>query len=506
MSNWFTQLKKFLGGSERREARGEAPSPSQRSAPSPTETNKKGKPTQPRAGSKPAPAAQTSNTGKNGRPLSYLLVVGLDFGTAFTKCVVRDAHVRDPGRAHPVRFKLAGSSSYLVPSVVYMDGDKRYSAFDVDENATLRRIDHLKMRLVSCADPARAHAWGMDQIEETKVSSAWFIAQVLAHVGREIREIWPDFGDRPDDTCFVNICVPIAYAEGQGIETTILDSLCAAWNTVGPAGVTPPSVAEVSLALRASDALIEARNFCYAYPETSANLQTYLRSRARLPGLYLLMDVGAGTMDLSFFILHSDTGTDKPLIYLHGSVLDVGSSRLEIEVLKRNPSFRTADVVAHKEGRVKRSDPLITKELDWARRHLRNEVAVGVGKGVSDAEARLSEDLRVSQRQMKEVNLLFAGGGFCRDPYEEGARFFHRNRQWSHEPLARELPEAVDIKWPKSSDAVRVSFKRLSVAYGLSFPRFELENHKFPNEVTPAPGTIKEEGPERLIAPSKDDV
>src|SRR6478735_1758773 len=36
------------------------------------------------------------------RNLEHLIVVGLDFGTAYTKCVVRDALVRDPGKAYPV--------------------------------------------------------------------------------------------------------------------------------------------------------------------------------------------------------------------------------------------------------------------------------------------------------------------------------------------------------------------------------------------------------------------
>lgn len=508
MSDWFAQLKSLLGVASspkaRRKGKDVTPKSSEKIEPSDRKLSATETPERTRRAVSP----QSGNGGtsaRSGRRLGYLLVVGFDFGTAFTKCVIRDANVRDPGRAHPVRFKLADGWSYLVPSLVYMDGTTPRSAFDTPADSKLPRIDHLKMRLVASADPARAHAWGMKaaELNEAKALSAWFVAHVLAHVGREILTIWSDFGERPDDACFVNICVPISNADAHHVETAFSEALCAAWNTVGRGGVTPPSIERIREVLAKKESLNEAKDFCYTYPETSANLQTYLRSRARLPGLYLLIDVGAGTMDLSFFILHSDAGVEKPLIYLHGSVLEVGSSRIEIEVLKRNPKLPLEEVVAHKEGRATPKDSLIIHELDLVRKKLRSEVATGVGRGVSDAEARINEDLRAAQRQMKGLSLLFAGGGFCHDPYEQGARFFHRHRQWPHEPPGRELPDASDLKW---GETAQVPFKRLSVAYGLSFPRFELENHKFPSEVRPVARLIDEEPPDRPYAPTKDDV
>src|SRR5207249_4143220 len=52
----------------------------------------------------------------------YSFNVGLDFGTAFSKCVLRDTRL-SPSRAFIVPFQHEGESPLLVPSEVYCNGD-----------------------------------------------------------------------------------------------------------------------------------------------------------------------------------------------------------------------------------------------------------------------------------------------------------------------------------------------------------------------------------------------
>lgn len=439
------------------------------------------------------------------RETGYLIVAGLDFGTAYTKCIVRDATVRDPGKAYPIAFNLQGGRSYLFPSVVVRSQSRFRSALNADIASSEGAIDYLKMRLVAEVEGDRAATWRTTDCETSmQLVVAWFLSQVLADVGRECRLIWPDFGAHPDDAFFVNCCVPIAYADGSKVDDALLKALCAANVAVGPAGIKPPTLKQIEAALNDTEKLTQAREYCYTYPETSANLQSYLKSRARQPGLYLFLDVGAGTVDLSFFQLMKDEGAEAPLRYYHAAVLDYGSSRLELKTVRIEPSLAIADVIEFKEGRHSGPTEELVAAFNQACSEILKEVGKGVGDGVVVTEGKLHVDRQVQLRQMRSVKLMFAGGGFTANPYELAARFFQTARQWDTRAPINPLPQPDDIAWTDSVDPVE--FSRLSVAYGLSFARYELDGQRFPGETKVNPETrLRPHRPE-IVAPSKDEV
>lgn len=505
MSGWFDLLRGLFGrrdtSGERRDAgdKWQISPPIGGTEPSPRDTPKSPAKEQARP-----PVKKPAGTGQ-GRSMEHLIVVGLDFGTAYTKCVVRDALVRDPGKAYPVPFELAGGWSYLVPSVVVRQQTDFASAFDGPLDDANERIDYLKMRLVSELDQRRAAAWrDGESAGDMQVLVGWFIAQVLARVGQEIHRRWPDFGSHRSDECFINICVPIAYADGSRVDQCLLDALCAARNAVGPAGAQAPTVEQIRINLSDEASLRRARAHCYTYPETSANLQSYLKSRARRPGLYLFADVGAGTVDLSFFQLLEDTGKDAPLLYYHAAVLDAGSSRLELKAKEVDPGLLLSDLIAAKEGLARRTDNRLLRALAAARRTVHDEVALGVGIGVTTTEGKLHKNRYYQLTQMRNVKMMHAGGGYALDPYGHALRFFHKHRQWGDSPPLHPLPVPDDIVW--STKAKQVPFSRLSVAYGLAFARYELDGHKFPSETAVNPDGPGPASTERPSAPSKDEV
>ena len=506
MSNWFTQLFRFLGG-DNQPTPPEAKAPPKVSAEPATPTTPANVSTPHRQLRKPQrPRAPTPKSAATpGRDIGYLIVVGLDFGTAYTKCVIRDALVRDPGKAYPVPFELAGGWSYLVPSVVVRQQTNLASAFDGPLDGANERIDYLKMRLVSELDQQRAGAWRDGETAgEMQVLVAWFIAQVLARVGLEIRRRWPDYGSHLSDECFINICVPIAHADGSMVEQCLLDALCAARNAVGPCGAQAPTVAQIRINLSDETKLRQARSHCYTYPETSANLQSYLKSRARRPGLYLFADVGAGTVDLSFFQLLEDTGKDAPLLYYHAAVLDAGSSRLELKAKTADPELLLSELIAAKEGHVRRPNNRILRALTAARKTVHDEVGLGVGNGVTVTEAKLHLNRYNQLTQMRNVKMMHAGGGYALDPYGHALRFFHKHRQWGDEPPLHSLPVPDDLVW--STKGKQIPFTRLSVAYGLAFARYELDGHRFPSEMAVNPDITGPEPVERPTAPTMDEV
>ncbi len=506
MSNWFTQLFRFLRGDSQptpREAKA-PPKVSAEPATPATPANISTPLRQLREPQRPsAPSSRPANTHERG--IGYLIVVGLDFGTAYTKCVIRDALVRDPGKAYPVSFQLADGWSYLVPSIVLRQQTNLASAFDAPLDGANERIDYLKMRLVSALDQQRAGAWrDGESAGEMQVLVAWFLSQVLARVGLEIRRRWSDFGSHPSDECFINICVPIAHADGSRVEQSLLDALCAARNAVGPAGTQAPTVEQIRENLSAKEKLKTARAHCFTYPETSANLQSYLKSRSRRPGLYLFADVGAGTVDLSFFQLLEDTGKDAPLLYYHAAVLDAGSSRLELKAKIADPELLLSDLIAAKEGHVRRPNDRVLRGLKAARKTIQDEVGLGVGNGVKVTEAKLHLNRYNQLTQMRNVKMMHAGGGYALDPYGHALRYFHKYRQWGDDPPLHSLPLPDDLVW--AANGKQVEFSRLSVAYGLAFARYELDGHKFPSEIAVNQDIIGPDPVQRPTAPSKDEV
>ncbi len=283
-----------------------------------------------------------------------------------------------------------------------------------------------------------------------------------------------------------------------------MKALYAARAAVGPLGTQPPTPDSLAAIFEDAAALNKQADFCYAYPETSANLQSYLKSRSRKPGLYLLLDVGAGTVDLTFFQLLEDESNDAPLRYFHASVLDAGSSLLELLTVKRDRRIPLLDAIAHKEGKLSSPSADLIAAFSAAQREVHNKVGKLVGDGVQVTESKLHRDRHRQLALMKDLRLIFSGGGFTKEPYGEATLFFQRARQWSRYAEEERLSEPTDLDWSAVKD--EVSFRRMSVAYGLSFPRNSLENHRFPSQVLGNFHAVQREVNARPSAPTKDDV
>ncbi len=216
------------------------------------------------------------------------------------------------------------------------------------------------------------------------------------------------------------------------------------------------------------------------------------------------MDVGAGTVDLSFFQLLANESDEAPLRYYHAAVLDAGSSMLELKSLRFEPSLDRREVLAYKEGTLANPSDKLLQAFDRARREIHNYVGRGVGDAVVATESKLHTDRAMQLRQMRCVKLMFTGGGFCHAPYELAARFFQRARQWNFEAPMTPIPIPDDIEWDK--EVTPVPFPRLSVAYGLSFPRYDVDGQKFPSQTAVNPDAPRPTRRPEVQAPTKDEV
>jgi hypothetical protein len=228
-----------------------------------------------------------------------------------------------------------------------------------------------------------------------------------------------------------------------------------------------PSVDEVST----NETVAEA---CYIYPEVSANVQGFVRSRASSTGVYFFSDTGAGTVDQSVFIFVRSDGQDH-LTYLHANVMPLGSSFIE----------RRAAHLAGETG---------WQALEqWRRRKEENDdhpYLQAARREIGESLSKLTEATLVSAkkklyipRQINETRIIFGGGGHCSNPYAEAVvrafsgPFFPRGVA----PHIIGLPGPRDLELKQSENRW---MNRLSVAYGLSFPQAELATFTYPHNVS----------------------
>ena len=447
--------------------------------------------------------AMGKGAGTRSRRPPLTLNIGLDFGTAFTKCVIRDVA---NNVAYPLFVSVAGQSTFLIPSEVRIGRGSVSCPLDATHDG--QPVSYLKMALAGLADARDHKAWirhveaslPPDATTPTHIEalSVWFLARVLKAARSFIIEKWPDF--TPDrDFCFVNMAVPVAHAERPELEARFLGALRKAYALAFGASIPAGSVEALAEKLAAMRVPAELAERCYLYPEVSANVQSYIKSPAAKDGLYIFADVGAGTVDLSVFIYWPHESNEKPLSYLAAQVLPLGSSQIELRAAE-GTKHTVAQLRAAKETAHERSVAWELRDrLDSARASLELEIVQQ-----SETVLRRSREL-LRRTQFREMQILLGGGGLCQRPYVDGLKCALRNAGIIHPPTLP-LPQPGDREfiWPRGLDR-ETAFRRLSVAYGLSFLHATLDPHRYPTEMKPLPPEDDYDD-RRYRAPTKDEM
>ncbi|MCX5758444.1 MAG: hypothetical protein NTU83_08065, partial [Candidatus Hydrogenedentes bacterium] len=153
---------------------------------------------------------------------------------------------------------------------------------------------------------------------------------------------------------------------------------------------------------------------CFIYPEVSASVQGFVRSRVSKGGIYLFSDTGAATVDQSVFIFRHGNGKTDRLTYLFANVLPLGSSQIEqraaLEAGESN--WRSLE----KWRRLKETGDTAT-QLTIAR----NQVGHGLQKETIATLFTSKKKLNADniEKQLQELRVIFGGGGHVENPYEK---------------------------------------------------------------------------------------
>lgn len=408
------------------------------------------------------------------------LVLGIDFGTSCTKVIIGDPGWRAKSYAVPLVNEAQGLSRFLKPSRLKMRTPEGNDVFE--GNLKMRLMDHPE-------DPRVRELATLYLASVIRYSMAWFNAALQqAYATRQ--PVWS-----------LNLGFPAKAVE---LATPLVKSYQEVARLAALLGSSELPLSFTSLRQLASGEAHPAAipsTRVQLYPEIAAQLAGYVNSPYRMHGNLLLVDVGAGTLDVSTIILH--TGADQEVCSFHfcevarfGTVPLVEARVSALNAVIPNCSAFNMDAVqdgisaAPEEMPAmlrpgERKSPRLTKAFDEASTTFADEML--------RVALRCLTQFRVRQRDAHanpgfdpwpgQLRFFLTGGGsrsafyqkhFVGGPLETSLLRFTR---WHDDPQRRRgngqglrlepLPLPNDLEgFPES---LKNDFDRLSVAHGLAY-------------------------------------
>ena len=395
---------------------------------------------------------------------SQFLVMGIDFGTAFTKVVIRALKSRVFSDEYVCAVDFGSlskaESSYLLQTALWTNGEK----VELEERTNFRHITDLKIRIMQ--NEAEAV-----NLEETiaylalviRQSRKWFEASnngllngvtmiwqynigIPAEIDQEssqpLREIYHSIGNSAVILAESSDSISIQTAQRAQSSTE---------------KVTPPA---------------QPNNVAFI-PEVVAQAIVYAQGTGIIKGLSIVMDVGAWTLDTCAFILLDAHQANQARFHIQAAkVSSLGCIPLHQERKKAigmNVDFDTSrpmpppefySKVEREIESVKRSDAEFTEKCALQVREVLGKAQQVTGR----------EQVFVGNAK---IPFLACGGGYHAEPFKNVSQ-----KAWhDYMPAIRNGSEDqaihLTIRKPPGLDAEGIdndNYHRFSVAWGLSYP------------------------------------
>jgi len=398
--------------------------------------------------------------------------MGFDFGTSSSKIVIRTPTLAR-GRAVPVPFGSLGhpTSEYLLPTQFFRTNDEHVKL--APDPAGEKRHD-FKIRLMqTCVDNASLRDAAVYINLAIREARTWFLRTQEREIGkRPLR--W-----------HLNVGVPSSGYDDAAMRRSFRRAAELGWMlSIDEDGTRGERIDAVGLD---QDPGIEVA----VVPEVAAEVVGYARSNRRRPGLHLMVDVGAATLDVCGFILHQADGDDSYNL-LTALVLPLGAFALH--------EARVAELRGHGDV-LAASVPEVGDPLEPIPDDLRDYVSLS---SVPEYLSKVDECFRArcvapiietvmairARRDPRAaafregLPVFLCGGGarlsFYRDVVAEASRRFCQatadTRPFKVMPL--EPPDVL------IGDAITPDvYSRLAVAYGLSFDRYDIGDIRPPSTI-----------------------
>ena len=424
--------------------------------------------------------AERKNVGTPKRNKTKKAIVGIDFGTSFTKVF---CSVSDYGR-FALQFETDDPERYFLPSVLFYSAKENSLSLKKDDG--LEKIEYFKYGLINndFLTIGKIH----ENNPKTKnsislICSTFFIANVIRLVKDAVcRKCRTD-----DVVFFFNMGCPIDnFNDGhKGIYDRALN-IGFALSKVS--GFESFSVNEIDTFIN------DKRNFSDAslntLPELYAEALWFIEKHSTDEGIYTILDVGGGTVDCATIAIKREDGERKTRIYSQ-TVMPLG-----VEVLLKDfypmeyRSERPVCVGKLKEMNVKlpkhgQGYPPLTKI-----EHKKSlEFRSGFVSGVVAADNTDKKLMAEQRKKIKRIPYYAFGGG-------ADFNFYHSTIKYANEDL-QGLTQGTNIpslrREPVENDIKEIPSNRFIIAERLSHPYFyEIDGFPwdFPNNIRNTDGSF----------------
>ncbi|MDI2073064.1 hypothetical protein [Bradyrhizobium sp. Mp27] len=434
----------------------------------------KAKAATPSVGSRPAATAQMR---------AVEAVLGIDFGTRFTKVALSLPHID-----RRILLTVQGAERVVPSRLILGDDDRLYSITCGSQAKPKVPIEYLKNRL---ADP-HAGAFGgyvavgkyqLNQI--IRPACAFYLADILRRAEAAARAAFPaELSSARSVNWSANVGVPTKHFDSEmlGIFREVA-AVAWVWRTK-PAGSISP--ADLAADYEKAAASINPKEMpIQVAPELTAALVHFAEHRNTPAGAYSFFDIGGGTLDGSVFRLRRDNDGSSFDI-LAANVEELGTMAITRNLVAH--AYKSmATLVEHPiilGGVSPQISIAIPRQIEERIQTFFSTVIVGaVQRGLFPPSAQPSR--RGLNEAPKPTLPVFVGGGGCRSEWYQ--RLFVRTcEEYSHSSQWGIAGYDVKIV-PPPAGIVNDDYPRFVIALGLTSPNLHFNQYRLPSRYSPVP-------------------
>jgi hypothetical protein len=283
------------------------------------------------------------------------VILGVDFGTRFTKICYRILDGSDP---QVVEIDIHGEPTAIIDSVLWIDPETQFiSSAKRPLKPTIEPLNYLKMLLRQeqfAGDQAiLQHDWMKPTNITIRSLSAYLLYQMLRRCILAVEANDARFKSQPVNWT-LNLSIPTQYADDGFIPVfREVGAVSLLWAIDHDLPLLAPDVTTIRRRYELDRPQAEETMDVSVFPEIVAALHEFIKRPQTPEGIHGFLDVGAGTLDACIFRIKRNT-EEVLAVVLSAAVDSLGAAAVSARASHDNP-FAKRDAV---EAALVQSEPL----------------------------------------------------------------------------------------------------------------------------------------------------
>jgi hypothetical protein len=432
---------------------------------------------------------------RTGQPVAIDLVIGIDYGTRFTKIAIGDGAQRQVWADE--------SQNRLIPSIVYAAADGTVMTYPDRAPLGSDKIEYLKMLL---ADPnieafrgIRSHVNGKSIRDVVRPLAALFLNGLVRSAQSSLLRKRPELGNRKINW-FLNLSAPVAHCDSN--ITAFKEVAAVAFEWAKHAHPTKLKIDDLCASYDNTLGSLDIANSpASVVPELTAALHEFLRDPNRADSLYGLFDIGGGTVDGTIFRINR-SGIGLPLVIFAARVDYCGtmavSRTMLAEIYSRLPHYFESTLLGpdeHPKIGIPLAEPLAFRD----KRSVRDEIQILTSSIIFQTSRKLygqmfSPRVDATKRDTPALRVFLSGGGATSGWYKSSIEKAFVDRNLSQFGLTGIRSEIV----PSPADYRQSDYPRFVIALGLADFASALTDARLPNQIGDRQAPPERRSPEMI--------